>query len=332
MSVTPLIDLSPAGPTYSLAIDLVVVSILLSALALGIARAAGSRKLWTWGVDELAQSILNAALLGILVAWAAAASTAVSSSLPSSALAACPDAAHSANAPLSYSLCTLDNASAALSSVSSGLLSASYRLDMLAQMRLTLNVLSAAPFDALSWPAHAYADWAAQLAGLQSMLESQRQFLLLVASSAFGLFLPAGLMLRLFFATRKLGGALMAGAIGFFLVYPLAYSALTLSSPLAAQAAAATASLDQVSASLAALPQADLSKSGEMANLLLNLSGEDIAARAFLPYGSVSSFIGTLNLLLVFYPLIALVLTLISIRQLAVILGGEFHLDLFQMV
>ncbi|MDE1798250.1 MAG: hypothetical protein KGH63_02500, partial [Candidatus Micrarchaeota archaeon] len=236
------------------------------------------------------------------------------------------------NAPLSYSLCQLDNASASIQSVSGALLSSSFRLAELSKMTLNLNVLTASPFDALSYPAHAYGDGAAQLAGLQSILESQRQFLLLVATSAFGLFLPAGLLLRLFFATRKLGGALMAGAIGFFLIYPLAYSALTLDSPLPAQADAARAALDSVSLSLAALPQVDLAKSGDMAALLLNLSGEDIAAKSFLPYGAVSSFIGSLQLTLLLYPLIALLLTLVSCRELAGLLGGEFHLDLFQMV
>lgn len=327
-----LIDLSPTGPTYSLAIDLVVISILLSALALGLARAAGSRKLWAWGTEELAQSVLNAALLGVLVAWAAGSSALVSSALPAAALSSCPAAANSSNAPLTYSLCQLDNASASIQSVSGALMTSSFRLAELSKMSLSLNVLTASPFDALSYPAKAYADWAAQMAGLQSILESQRQFLLLVATSAFGLFLPAGLLLRLFFATRKLGGALMAGAIGFFLIYPLAYSALTMGSTLAAQSDAARSSVDSVSLSLAALPQADLSKSGDMAALLLNLSGEDVAAKSFLPYGTVSSFIGTLQLQIVFYPLLALLLTLVSARELALLLGGEFHLDLFQMV
>ena len=82
-------DLSPGNITWSLAISLVVISILLSALALGIARAFGSRKLWAWGAEELGQAIFNAAILGALVGLTATASVFVSSTVPDGTILNC---------------------------------------------------------------------------------------------------------------------------------------------------------------------------------------------------------------------------------------------------
>lgn len=326
------VDLSAGSPVYKLATDLVIISIVLAALALGISRALGSRKLWTWGAEELAQALINAALLGVLVAWAAGSSALVSGVLPASALAACPSASTSLNSPLTYDLCALDHVSASIHSVSGALMAQSFKLGMLAKMQVSADVVTASPFDALTYPSKAYADWTFSLSALLSSLEIQRQFLMLVASSAFSIFLPVGLVLRLFFPTRKLGGALMGASIGFFLIYPLAYSALLSLGPASGASQAALSSLSDLSQATAIIPQLDFGKSPQLVQMVSNLSGTDIASLAFGPYASVSSLIGVLQLQLVLYPLLALGITFASIWELSMLLGGEFSLGLFKEI
>ncbi len=329
------IDLGPGNWTWSLAISLVVISIMLSALALGIGRALGSRKLWAWGAEELGQAIFNAAILGALFGLTAAASVFVSSSVPSGTLLNCASTmnltpSHSA---MNASLCSLELAGNATQNVSGALFSHSYKFAMLSSLTLSANVLTARPLAALEWPAHTYADWSAQLTSLDSLIETQRQFLAMVASMGFALFLPAGLLLRMFFPTRRLGASIMGAAIAFFLVYPMVYASLAGMGPLAGtQSAVMAVWNDNENSVMRDLPIIDWDKPGDMMNITQGLEKKDLAARAISLSGPMSAFFGSLNLYAIVYPLIALVMSLVAAAALAGGLGTEMRLDLFEMV
>lgn len=330
-------ELAPGGSAWTLATDLVIISILLAGIALGIGRALGSRKLWAWGAEELGQAIFNAAILGALVGMTAMASAFVSFTVPDGTIFNCASSAAIANATphaaMNASLCTLEAAAADAQNVSSALMSHSYKFAYLSGLTLSANVLTATPFKALEWPAHAYADWTATLSNLQSSLETQRQFLAMTAMQGFNLFLPAGLLLRMFFPTRKLGAAIMGAAIAFFLVYPMLYAALVAGGPLAGtEKAVMDTWTDNEKAVMQNLPLIDWDKPGDMMNVTTGVDGKDLAARALNLYAPMAAFLGVLNLYAIAYPLIALVISLVTAGALAGALGVEMRLDLFEMV
>ncbi len=324
------LNLAPGTEVYALALDIVVIGIVLAALALGISKALNSRKLWAWGAEELGQALINAAILGILVAWGAGVGAALGAALPAQMLSACPQGASSANAPLAYDQCVLNGTVGTMQKMQMALVDDSFKLGMLSKMTVNLNVLSATPFDAMSGPAAQYADWAGQVSSLQALVEAHRQLLSVIGAYAFSLFLPLGLLLRMFFATRKLGGALLAGAVGFFVVYPLAYASLANLAMVDGAADGALAGLNTMSLTLAPLPQFDWDKSGDMARLVMNLSGKNLSSQAAMPYGSMPAFLGALSLHAIVYPLIALAITLVSVWEMSALLGREMFFEVLK--
>ncbi|MFH0927827.1 MAG: hypothetical protein V1822_04580 [Candidatus Micrarchaeota archaeon] len=330
-------DFSPTSPAYSLATDLIIISLILCAIALGLARAIGSKKLWSWGVEELAQAIINAALLGSIMGLGtiAGAFTGVMQIAP---IAGCSYLDSAANSPIAYSLCSIEASQNKTWQIIDGANSQSFYLGALSSMQLSFEVVSASPFSSLSYAAKNYSDWSAQLSSLLSLLELNRQFLLFISQAAFALFLPVGLLLRMFFATRKLGGAMMAGSISFFIVYPLLYAAF-LSGPLLGETpifetayTQAYSDLNELSATLNFMPTIDWGKEPDMVQLLASLEGKNLLEQASLPYKSVSAFEGAVSMQAILYPLICLALTLICAKELSGLLGSQFRLDLFDKI
>jgi hypothetical protein len=329
------VSISPGGTDWSLAINIIIVGVLLSGIALGIGMALRSRKLWAWGVEELAQAIVNAALLGVLLAWLASVDGITSGMVDTSGMnctALQSQMQLGSNTPLYYSRCALYNAEGGAISLISSLSSLSYKLGWLSGLTVSVNVVQAKPFLSFSDISTSYSQWAGHFALLLSASQVNQQFLSLVASSAFSLFLPAGLLLRMFFLTRKFGAALMAGSIGFFIVYPLAYSSLAQPQLVAKSIEAASASLADTYSFLSAVPIVDLGKSGDVANLISNLSGGQLPYASTAPYAALSAARASLELAFIFYPLIALALTAVAIRELYMALSAEFNLNLFEMV
>jgi len=331
-----IIDLSPTSPAYFMAINLVVISLLLSGFALGISRAIRSKKLWGWGVEELSQSIINAALLGALMAGAPISASLASSLIPSELSSTCPSYSSLDNAsptPLSFSLCSIDSAIEKGASTAQILEKNSFLLGTLSSLQINANVISAQPFLSLQYSAQNYSSLAWQIYLLLTSLELQKQFLFFIASFAFSLFLPAGLILRLFFATRKMGGAIMGGAIAFFLIYPLAYSAFAADASFLEETyLSASSDLDSLSAALSPIPLIDWEKEGAISNLMYNLWGQEISSKVYLPYSSTSAFLGALAMQALIFPLICIAISLVCAKELSSILGSEFKLDLFEMV
>ena len=334
MTGTDLLSgLVSGSPTWSLAYSLAIISIVLAGIALGLGRAFSSRKLWAWGTEEFGQAILNVALLTVLVSAVGFSGGIVTDLLPGGMYSGCaPGLPADTHAAMNLTLCSLQNASSLGQTASSALLVQSYKLGLLASLNMNLNVVSAQPYQALAWPAKTFAEWAQQLGGLEALIEANRQFLAMIATQGFALFLPAGLLFRLFFATRKLGGALMAGAIAFYVVYPLALGTLMLYGPADSAGANAMAALNANDQALGALPSSlDWNQPGVISAMMKSLNGQDLAAHAAGVYGPMASLQGALMLDAIIYPLIALAVSLAAGAGMAGLLGAELKLDLMDM-
>lgn len=321
-------SLSAGSPDWLFAINIIIIGILIAGLSLGIGRALRSRRLWAFGVEELAQAVVNAALLGIIVAWITSAD-ALTSGWADSAGLSCPSISAGTNQPLYFVRCALADTQSHMLPLSSNLSLASYKFGWLSGITVSANVITAKPFSAFSDVASTYWSYASSYSSLLSALQVQLQSLALVAQSAFTVFLPTGLMLRMFFATRKLGGALMAAAIGFYIVYPLAYSSLLAPKALFATLDIASASVGKTLAALSGVPIVDLNKEGEVASLITSLSGGNLPALSTAPFESLAAANASLNLALFIYPLACLAITAVAIRELYIALSAEFNLNLF---
>jgi hypothetical protein len=333
MATNLLQELVVGSPTWNIAYELAIISVILAAIALGLGRAFSSRKIWAWGAEELGQTILNVALLAVLAGFVSITSGIISDMFPASMGSACtkglPADSHSA---LNLTFCYLTNASNTTQNAISSLLSQSYKMGLLASLTMNLNVVTAQPYQALGWPAKTYAEWAQNLASIQALIEANRQFLLMMATSGFALFLPLGLLLRLFFATRRIGGAIIAGAISFYIIYPIALASLINNGLIESSGALAISSLDANDKSLAALSNSiDWDQPGVIAAMMKNLDGQQLSAKAADVYSPIASFQAALTLYAIIYPLIAFIISLSGGIGIAGMLGSELRLDLFEM-
>lgn len=161
----------------------------------------------------------------------------------------------------------------------------------------------------------------------------QAVLLKVVSAVAIPVLLPIGMVLRTFYFTRKLGGAIMAIAIGLFAVFPLTYvidAQLTLSysssfndNILSAFQANATATNRNILGS---------TQGSYNSNSIIQNTGF-ISSISAAVYSLLNQFVALMDELVnglaiiivevFFMPLFSVVLTMISIREFAKILGAE---------
>ena len=158
-----------------------------------------------------------------------------------------------------------------------------------------------------------------------------------IATIAMPLLIPLGMVLRSFYFTRRLGGAIMAIAIGLFAIFPLTYV-------LDAQITASYyGSMNQVMLQNA---QGRVNEFGSQAGALgsANKSAassiiggvESLASSIFKYFENIveeeSYSISILVVEVIFFPVFSVILTIISIRELARILGTEVTFGRFGMI
>ncbi|MCL5430444.1 MAG: hypothetical protein M1504_03120 [Candidatus Marsarchaeota archaeon] len=173
--------------------------------------------------------------------------------------------------------------------------------------------------------------------------------LMLFISATFGILLSVGIVLRAFYPTRKLGGAIMAIAIALFTVFPLSYlldAQMTYSYNTYSNYAISnyTNSLNSLSTSGSDFLNNTLSSyaGASTTNSLLHLPISPIvSATTFLfsvvdnakeMMASMTYVISELIVEVLFFPAFSLTLTIISIRELARLLGSEITFDRFNMI
>ncbi len=157
--------------------------------------------------------------------------------------------------------------------------------------------------------------------------------------------LPVGIVLRTFYFTRKLGGAIIAITIGGFLILPLTYvfSATLmdayLTNSLANPIASTVASINNFTSSVTGLQGSAFSlgttQSSNSINYgLLNtvIDGAGALSSSFnLITTAIWNCITLIIIQVFFLPIFSLILTFISTKELAKIFGSELSLDMFSV-
>jgi len=146
----------------------------------------------------------------------------------------------------------------------------------------------------------------------------QKALIFFFINTGFAVFLPLGVILRAFPFTRGAGGLLIAIAIGFFIVYPVMFTYVSLmseSKPTAEEIAGSLTfgglDLEQFSAGAV-----DFENATEFANVALQ---PEAAQKVDFIYG----WLGPVAIKIFYYPVVVFMVTLTFIRTISPILGAD---------
>lgn len=194
-----------------IAVIVVTASIVLAGILIGLGRAAGYKRIEHFGVEELIQSVINAAIIGSFAAIVELVG-AISSSIVSPAC--------SAGNVVAQLVCSLDRIGLAAFTLFQEIVKILNLVGYYQGMALDFGAFSIAPLMNLGSVSGILSLQLLSLNAILVILELNRQIALFIAQNALSLLFPVGLVLRTMFATRKIGGFLIALAIGLFIFYP----------------------------------------------------------------------------------------------------------------
>ncbi|MFH1286029.1 MAG: hypothetical protein ABIH99_05605 [Candidatus Micrarchaeota archaeon] len=158
----------------------------------------------------------------------------------------------------------------------------------------------------------------------EAALYLQRTLLVFIYNNAIQTFLPVGIILRSFFSTRKIGGALMAIAIGLYVVYPATFL-LNVADPNDLLTAEASQTAED-------LKPGDLKTTAEGLDADYSTGASDAKITKYT--GLVDhtfQYMGKLFFLAVLMPFLNVFITVIAIKELSALFGSEISLGKFEM-
>ncbi len=197
---------------FNLALIVVSASIVLSGLILGIGKALNNKRLEGFGIEELSQSILNAAIVGgilIITGTVAVISTSASQHR-------CIDEGD----VISDLMCSFTSTSTSSFSLLQETIKLAQIVGYYQTLDLNFGSFSIQPFANLEAVSKILSSQVDTLQFNMMLVNLNLQILYFIFQNALGLLLAVGLILRAFFATRKMGGFIISISFGLFLVYP----------------------------------------------------------------------------------------------------------------
>lgn len=214
---------SPNSATFDLAIMAATISILLGGISFGLGLGLQNMRIRLFGQEELAQGIVSAAMVGGIFAFYSILNAAALSAVPQASLPSCPRSQGITSSPFGFYECHLEALSNSYSSESSALSQSALIAGFASSLKITNGNVSSQPFFALEEASRSLSAQSGKSNEISALSYSSLELAGLARSSALALFLPIGLLLRTFFATRKLGAAAMAISVSAFMVYPLLF-------------------------------------------------------------------------------------------------------------
>ncbi|MCD6549360.1 hypothetical protein J7K41_01460, partial [Candidatus Micrarchaeota archaeon] len=263
---------------------------------------------------------LSAALVGLFMSLITSTDTVALSLLPP---------VEGATGSVSYLTTLFSHTLTTVDTVTAKLVECSHILHYIASIKVNLNVVEVKPFNSLDNLGSLLDGQVKIFNGIRMLTSAEILFLEFVETTTLTVFLPVGLALRAFFMTRKIGGALLAIGLGFYLVYPLVM--LTGTSFVTIDDASTEELNDNIDdfvndyKDVALFP--DLNNEGAVIDMVNAISEGGskgyIVERTYQLINDVSSFAADLIFFLVILPLLSLVITVYSIYELSRVFGGE---------
>jgi hypothetical protein len=299
-------DLALAGTVVSF-------SIILSGILIGLGKTLNSKKLEHFGTEELIQSVINAALVGAYTAILAAA-TEISKSIVTGSVCNTGDAIE--NLQCIYSGLSVD-----IFALLTKVISLNQIVSYYQTLTLDFAAFSIQPMAGLSSITSILTGQVLTLQALLTFAQLQVQLLGFFAPQLLTFFLPVGLIFRSFFSTRKLGGFLIALSIGAYLFYP----AFILIFPVPVLNETVTNLTNLTNKSLyTTMPILDMNDNYAIAGKLDNMTTGDFTGDLTLATQQISNSISALSMFVLIAPLFSLIITIIFIKEVTDIFGGEF--------
>ncbi len=325
---------------YGLNISVILVSIMLTigGVLLGCGYAMNDRRLKEWGKNEIMQSLFNGALVGgflVLFANGGVVGSFVNAAVLSNGTRLSCSQSLQYNAAICFAYDYL---------IGPGqyYYLGSYHYSVLGSITLLIIGLTSlyaalGVFRLFLSPVLAQVQSAIQALGAAAVSATvQASVLIFVAASALTLILPLGLVLRTFYPTRKTGGFLIALAIGFYIVFPMTYllnagiaNAYTLVSN---QTSLSTLSLNTSNVESSVMAYANQGANGTgIVGSLEDIGGavsKQISNLVSYTFGIIAYFIMNSFVL----PAFSLMLTAISVKELATLLGSDNFFGKFNLL
>ncbi|MCL5008007.1 MAG: hypothetical protein M1562_02040 [Candidatus Marsarchaeota archaeon] len=338
---------------YNIAISIIAIMFSIGGIILGIGYSINNRKMKEFGLEEIFQSAINGVILGVLfVSFMpnGLVSNSINNIVTSSSASAECQGYMSGN----YAICFAYNYLIGTNPVYIGnqtypsLLTDSEKLLIPISIiygtvsvisGLSINVIVASiNFGNLLAPAITELGFIIRTILTAIMgIYVQASLLSIIASVAIPLILPIGIILRTFYPTRKLGGAIMAISIGLFGIFPLTYLFDARISSYFNSSLSGNNQTSQLNAGVGRLSGAisSISRSNSTTTKsILSTLSSDASSITSAFYSWVNGIIDALSLLIVqvfFLPIFSIILTIISIKELASILGSEVSLGKFDI-
>ncbi len=331
---------------YGTAVGLVSIMIAVSGILLGLGIASGDRKLKELGREELYQSVMNGVIVGSLFA------ALVPGGIIATLISSLTPAGMQCSGVLSqnYAICFANNFLVGLTPVNvsgssyptlmdsalslllpvSGIYGA---VSFIASLRVDVVVASFS-FSTVLQPVVSLLSYIiSALSFTIASLEIQSMLLYFVAATSLPVLLPIGLVLRTFYFTRRLGGAILAVTLALFVVLPLTY---VMDAQLVASYSQNAGVIGNVSLAASSIKQnVTQSLLGKSASAGV-FSGISDALSSFVTYveGELDAVMKVVALIIVeafFLPLFSIIVTVVSARELARILGSEISFGKFDI-
>ena len=330
---------------YTIAVALIAIMLSIAGIVLGLGYAMDSRKLKEFAISEIYQAVINGAIVGSLIVGFSSGGFFMvlinNVAGISSVSASCP-IGMSGNYPMCFAYNYLVGAGTVSVNGSSyqSLMSLTFEflvpasalysgLSLLSSVRLGIGIASmsfAGAFNPLL-TALKYAIDAFTAAAIG--IEVQAMLLRFISVVAIPILLPAGIILRTVYVTRRLGGAIMAVAIGLFAVMPFTYllnAALANNYMSSLNGSSVNANIaSDISESSSILGSATGMNTNNTARII-NFFRNSVNA-LINGFGSViNGILGVIAFIIIevfFLPIFSLILTAVSIKELARIMGSE---------
>ncbi len=335
---------------FSIAVDLIAIMIAVSGISLGIGYAFNEKRLKEFGRQELFQSIFNGILVGCLLALFSTHGiignliTALTQSKGTSfscseALSGNPAICFAYNYLVGIGPYTfMGQSNQSVLSVSTelitGLLGLNAIIGIVAGIKINIFVISISLASVLSPIINEIQYIIRILADVSISAIVQASLLMFVSVSSITAILPTGLILRSFLPTRKIGGFLISLSIGFYVVFPLTYvfNAALISSY---SGSISNTSIGSVSINASNLENTLLSVNpGTNESLSRHIASLASGIEASLA-GMMNGIMSDVAYLLMYafiLPAFSLILTAVSIREIASLLGSEVFFGRFRLL
>jgi hypothetical protein len=307
---------APSSAGFEIAIVAATISILLGGMLFGVGLGFGLRRIRLLGAEEIGQGIISAAMVGAIFAFILLLDSTTASLVPETALPPCPGIENPSGSPYAFYACHLSSLELSLRGLSSSLSRTANIAGFAASLRISTGVISAQPFFALESASSSLSSESQGAQQLSSLAFAELSLADFIRSSAIAVFLPAGLILRTFFATRKLGAAAMAIAISAYAIYPLffLYSfSISTSHESVSEAFFASDSFNQ---KFASLPLLDLDATSSVRDKVSEMSGGDFGSLVQETFAPAGRALASTRSDLLLYPLISFAISLVAALEL----------------